>query len=449
MSADEPTPAATLPAFLDRPTRVRYGVLGFLCSLSVVLYLDRLCMGMAGPPIQNELQLSNLAMGFVNGAFLLAYGLFEVPTGWWGDRHGSRGVLLRIVLWWSAFTALTGAVTGLAMLLVVRFLFGAGEAGALPNAARVIRRWFPPGGRGPAQGSISTAALLGGVLAPPLTQRLMELVGWRWAFVVFGLIGVGWAVVFYLWFRDDPAVHPDVNDAERRLIAGGEADLKPAAAHPPVPWKRVLASPNVWLLGGVISCSAFASYLYFFSYPKYLQAGRGVSERGSSWLTSMVLIGGAMGSILGGQLNDWLVRLMGNRRWTRRALASAGLGGAGLALLASIHTDSAFGAALWTTLASFTAGVSLTTWWAVVTDITGKHLGALFGLMNSLGVIGAFISQVFFGGMADWMGSRGHTGRDQWDPAFYAYTIVLLTGALGWLFVDGTRSIVAPEQTKE
>jgi MFS family permease len=443
MSADETSPAASLPVFA-RPTRVRYLVLGFLCSLSVVLYLDRLCMSMAGPPIQSELKLSNTVMGFVHGAFLLAYGLFEVPTGWWGDRHGSRGVLLRIVLWWSAFTALTGAATGLAMLLVVRFLFGAGEAGALPNAARVVSRWFPPGGRGPAQGSISTAALLGGVLAPPVTQQLMIQIGWRWTFVVFGAVGVLWAVVFYLWFRDDPAEHPAVNEAERRLISGGEFNSRPVESHPPVPWMRVLSSPNLWLLGGVISCSAFASYLYFSWYPKYLQAARGVSETDSSWLTSLVLMGGAVGCVFGGQLNDWLVRCTGNRRWTRRAVASGGLACAGLALLASIHTDWALGAALWTTLASFTAGIALTTWWAVVTDVAGKHLGALFGLMNSLGVVGGFASQVFFGQMADWMGDLGHRGRDQWDPAFYGYTLVLLTGAFGWLFVDGTRSIVEP-----
>ena len=116
-----------------KPTRTRYGVLGFLCSLSFVLYLDRVCIGQAAVPMQRDLGLSNTELGYAFGAFTIAYGLFEVPTGRWGDRFGSRGVLARIVLWWSFFTAMTGAATGLTMLVVVRFLFGAGEAGAIPT----------------------------------------------------------------------------------------------------------------------------------------------------------------------------------------------------------------------------------------------------------------------------------------------------------------------------
>src|SRR5919197_5127949 len=105
-------------------------------------------MAQAVAPIQRELDLTNTQISYVLMAFTLAYGLFEVPTGRLGDRHGSRAVLARIVVWWSAFTALTGTCTGFLSLLLVRFLFGAGEAGAYPNVARVIGRWYPPGERG-------------------------------------------------------------------------------------------------------------------------------------------------------------------------------------------------------------------------------------------------------------------------------------------------------------
>src|SRR5262245_31241288 len=174
----------------NEPTRVRYGVLGYLCALSLILYIDRICISKAGPSMQDDLDLSNTQMSFVFGAFTIAYGLFEVPTGRLGDRYGSRGVLTRIVLWWSLFTALTGCVwnftldSGYAMvlpgigveflllinsfiaLLVIRFLFDAGEAGALPNSTRVVARWFPPGQRGPAQGLINTSMLVGGAATP-------------------------------------------------------------------------------------------------------------------------------------------------------------------------------------------------------------------------------------------------------------------------------------------
>ena len=131
------------PALPGQPTRVRYGVLAFLAAMTFVLYLDRACIGQALPVIQQELKLTEWDKSVILNAFALAYALFEIPAGRWGDRFGSRGVLTRIVVWWSIFTALTGAAWGLVMLVVVRFLFGAGEAAALPNAARVLREWFP------------------------------------------------------------------------------------------------------------------------------------------------------------------------------------------------------------------------------------------------------------------------------------------------------------------
>src|SRR5262245_11240242 len=152
---------------LPRPTAVRYGVLCFLGPLSLLLYLDRVCIGQAETWIREELGLTKSHMGWIFNAFMLAYCLFEVPTGHWGDRFGSRGVITRIVLWWSLFTALTGAAFGFWSLVAIRFLFGAGEAGAFPNAARVVTRWFPTGERGLARGAITTTSLIGGALAPP------------------------------------------------------------------------------------------------------------------------------------------------------------------------------------------------------------------------------------------------------------------------------------------
>src|SRR6516164_5939329 len=205
----------------ERPTAVRYGVLGFLAAMTFVLYLDRVCIGQAAPQIQRDLSISETWMGVVFAAFTLSYAVFEVPTGRWGDRFGSRGVLTRIVVWWSFFTAMTGAAVGFWMLLAVRFLFGAGEAGALPNSARVLRAWFPDSSRGRAQGLVTTSMLIGGAVAPIVSQPLIDWIGWRWAFFVFGLIGVVWAVSFYLWFRDDPAEHPATNAAERQWITAG------------------------------------------------------------------------------------------------------------------------------------------------------------------------------------------------------------------------------------
>jgi MFS family permease len=419
---------------------VRYQVLALLCALAFILYLDRLCISKAAPAIERELRLSHTWMGVVFAAFTLAYCLFEVPTGAWGDRHGSRGVLTRIVLWWSAFTALTGAAVGLGSLLAVRFLFGAGEAGALPNTARVLARWFPPGRRGPAQGLINTTALVGGAVAPVAAAHLIDWVGWRAAFVLFALPGLAWALAFHRWFRDDPADHPAVGAAERRLLAGGAA--RPGGAgHPPVPWGAVLSSANVWLLGGVISCTAFNSYLVFSWYPTYLEQGRGVGPVAAGWLAGLVLLAGALGSTAGGFLGDWVSRRAGGSGRGRRGLGFGALALAAGLLLLGARAEAAVPSALWTAAATCAYFSTLASWWGVVTAISGRHLGALFGLLNSLGGVGAVCSQLFLGWFADRMAALGYEGRQQWDPALYVYGGVLLLGAFGWLGIDATRPI--------
>ncbi|MFO0846025.1 MAG: MFS transporter [Gemmataceae bacterium] len=223
------------------PSRARIGVLAFLCTLTFVLYLDRVCIAQALPRIRDDLGLSLKEGAYVLMAFQLAYGLFEVPTGHWGDRIGSRAVLTRIAVWWSLFTALTAACTGLYSLLAVRFLFGVGEAGALPNVARVVARWFPQPERGRVTGIVQTTMVLGGATSPLLAAYIIESLGCRWAFVLFGTTGVVWAA-FFRWFRDDPAQHPQVNPGE--LAALGDGGSGGVVHREGIPWQRRTPQPE-------------------------------------------------------------------------------------------------------------------------------------------------------------------------------------------------------------
>src|SRR5262245_35924035 len=180
--------------------RFRYLVLLLLVLLSVITYLDRISIGVAARDIQAELSLSDSQWGWVLGAFLLAYGLFEIPSGGFGDRFGQRKVLTRIVLWWSAFTALTPLAQSYGMLVATRFLFGAGEAGAYPNASGCISRWFPAGERARAQGLVWGASRLGGALTPLIVVPLKAALGWKTCFWLFGSLGVVWAIAWMWWF---------------------------------------------------------------------------------------------------------------------------------------------------------------------------------------------------------------------------------------------------------
>jgi MFS transporter, ACS family, glucarate transporter len=462
-----PTEAGAIadPVGTSGPTRVRYGVLAFLAAMTFVLYLDRACIGQALPVIQRELSLTEWDKSVILNSFALAYAIFEIPAGRWGDRFGSRGVLTRIVVWWSLFTAMTGAAWGFVMLVIVRFLFGAGEAGALPNAARILREWFPDTSRARAQGLVTAAMMLGGAAAPRASQWLIEAVGWRWTFVVFAMCGAVWAVAFYVWFRDDPAEHPATNEAERLLIAEGRERPGVAArpddalagdsangdvkAHGPIPWRQVFPSANIWLLSALVALSSAMYELLASWYPTYLQSARGAEAGLSSWLASMVLAAGACATISSGWLSDWLVLRTGNHRWGRTAQAAAGWGLAALGILASIWIDSTRMASVCIAATAFGLQFALPVWWACATQISGRHVGALFGLMNMFGSLGRIAANSFVGGLADWRKSLGYSGRAQWDPALYGFALAALIGVVLWSLVDPRKPVesadIAPE----
>lgn len=419
-----PDPAA------ERPTRARFVLAAWLCGLSLILYLDRICMGQALVPIQTDLNLSNTQMAVVMMAFMLAYGLFEIPTGWLGDRIGSKAILVRIVLWWSVFTALTGAATGFTTLFLVRFLFGAGEAGAYPMAARVIARWFPVGERGRVQGAMLTAAQLGAVLAPVLAQWVIHAAGWQWSFALFGLVGVVWAVGFWVWFKEDPATHPRVNAAELARIQDGAG---PPPAHPgPIPWRAVFSNRGILVLGLIQTIGAFFTYFFYSWFSKYLVAARGLDPDDTGFMSSFVLTGGAVGVFAGGYITDRITARSPDPWRSRRYLGIGCYLTAAACLFGGAQCDDPWLLSKLFFAAFCLMHVTLPNWWSCAIPQGGKHIGALFGLMNGMGVFGGLISQGFVGVFADWQEGRGLSGRERWDPIFGVYVAVLLSGAVAW-----------------
>ena len=254
-------------------TRMKYQhrVLGLLSLLAVITYLDRVCISVAGPRMQDALHISPQAWGWVMSAFFISYSAFEIPAGMLGDRIGPRRVLTRIVLWWSAFTSLTGAVTSYPILLLVRFCFGMGEAGAYPNIGVVVSRWMPANRRARALGVVWMMSQLGGALAPLLVVPIMIHFGWQAAFYLFGVVGLAWCVVWYAWFRDTPAEKPGISAAELAEIGEGKPLHSPTA----LPWAVVLRSGNLWRVMAIAACYVYALAFFQSWFQTYLVKGRG------------------------------------------------------------------------------------------------------------------------------------------------------------------------------
>lgn len=424
-----------------RPTRVRWKVLGWLCSLSAITYIGRICIIQIRPDIEQSLNLTPASIAYAFSAFSLAYALFEIPTGWLGDKLGPRKVLTRIVLCWVAFTALTGAAWNLASLVTFRFLFGMGEAGAFPNIARAGREWFPFSERGIAQGLVWTSARWGGAAAPLLIVALDYHWGWRWGLVLLSGLGLIWLWGFYSRFKDSPEEDATVNDAERALIG---ATVNPASTQPPLSWTTMLRSPTLWFLS-LMYFASNAGWSFFASWiTPYLQKDLGLSGVRLVLASGGPLFFGGIACLLGGFVTDRQVRLWG-KRWGRTLQGVFAYGAGGLFLLAAVWSTPSHVVLAYTAvcLSSFIKDFGMAASWATTIDVGDRYSGTVAGFMNSVGNLGQMVSVPIVAQLALWAGTAGHPS---WKISLYYYAAMFFVASVSWLFVNPKRVIVYSAQ---
>jgi len=420
---------ALQPAPGLHPTRARYWVVVFAIALAIIQYVDRVAISKAMPLIQRDLHFTHVQAGYIFGAFTLAYALFEIPTGWLGDRFGPRKVLLRIVLWWSFFTAATAHATSATAMMVVRFLFGAGEAGCFPNVTKAFSTWLRPDERVRAQGVLWLAARWGGAVTPLLVLGVLGLVSsWRRAFELFGALGLVWAFFFYRWFRDNPHDHPSVNDAEKAMLTGVE---NLASRHAKVPWAVFFRSRSAWLLWLQYACLSYAWYFYITWFPTYLDNTQGarLGPVALAVLAGLPLFGGGFGCLISGFFASALARRVGGVGRARKGLAAFGFVAAAACLLASDQArGNAVALAVLFGLAGLFNDFALPCAWGTCMDVGGRFAGTFSGAMNMMGNLGGFLAPIATGYILDLTGN--------WSLVFLISSIVYVVAALSWLLLD-------------
>jgi MFS family permease len=424
------------PGVVARPTRVRYWLIVFAVSLAVVTYIDRVCIAWATPFMEHDLGLTEVQMGLAFSAFGWAYALFEIPGGFLGDWIGPRRVLMRIVLWWSFFTAATGWAWSATSLRLTRFLFGAGEAGCFPNLTKAFTTWLPENERVRAQGIMWLSARWGGAFTPLLVVPVIASVGWRHSFELFGCLGVVWAVVFYFWYRDDPLTHPSLNAAERDLL---RQSSKLAGGHPDVPWGLFLRSRQVWMLCWQYFCLSYGWYFYITWLPSYMQEGRHMAIGSSKWLGILPLFMGGLGNPAAVIVTGWLTRVTRDVGKTRRIIACFGFTGASAFLVYSTTLRDPLFALLAIGMASFCNDLVMPGAWAAAMDVGGTHAGTLSGAMNMWGNIGGAICPMVIAYILTWTDKN-------WNLTFYLSAAIYLVGIVCWLLLDPVTPL---EKTKE
>ena len=334
-----------------RPSHTRHVVLAMIVAAYMITYMDRVNIASAVPVIQKDMGFSMITIGWIFASFRWGYAFFQIPGGWLGDRIGGRRALAVVVVWWSVFTSLTAFAWNATSMGIFRFFFGMGEAGAFPIATRSLSRWMLPTERGFAQGITHAASRLGAALTPALVVMMMIRFGWRTPFFIFGLIGLGWAALWYWYYRDTPSQHSRINAAERQLIENA-LGVRDASVRT-VPWRRILRSPSLWTLSLMYFCYGYAIDVYLDWFPKYLNEHRGFNLTQMGFYASLPLLAGAAGDLLGGTVSDRFAKRFSNLRLARRAVALAGFLLAAVFILPATFTQNSTASVLYSCVAVF------------------------------------------------------------------------------------------------
>jgi sugar phosphate permease len=425
--------SAAPPAAEAHPTHVRHVILALTVAAYVITYMDRVVISTAVPSIQKEFGFSIVTMGWILGAFQWAYALFQIPGGWFGDRIGPRRALTLIVMWWSVFTSATTLAWNAISMASVRFLFGMGEAGAFPIATRSLSRWMLPSERGFSQGITHAGSRLGAALTPALVAFIIAGYGWRAPFVIFGMLGLLWASVWFWYYRDSPAEHKGVNAAERDLIQSGLGSV--AKTRRAVPWKQILSSPQMWMVCAMYFCYAYNVSVYLTWFPKYLSDHRGFSLQKMGLYASLPLLAGTIGDLCGGWISDILAKRIFDITMARRVVAISGFLLSAVSIVLATLTSDPLQSVIYSCFAmlgmELTVGVS----WAVTIDIGGESAGSVSALMNTFGNTGGATASVLTGYLVQAAG---------WNLPFLIIAGLSVVAALLFLRIDAGRPLIRP-----
>ncbi len=388
-----------------------------LVILGMVTFLDRINISVAGSSIMHDLHLSPAQWGWVQSAFILSYGLLQIPMGALGDRFGHRNILAAIVLWWSAFTAFTGMAGGLMSLLVIRFMFGIGEAGSSPCSTGVISRWFEKDEVGKAQGYVWAASRMGGALTPFVVIPVMVTVGWRAAFYLLGALGVIWAIVWWLYYRDS-------RETSRT------SSLRNTSSTSSLPW---FGNRQFWLICGMYFFYAFGSWFFFSWFPTFMELGRGFDKTELTYAVAVPFIMSMMGNIAGGHLTDRLTKRYGIKIG-RKALGSTSLAVSAVCMFLAAFIPGKMAVFVFLSLCFGIFDLMLPSAWALCIDLGKRHAGTISGAMNTAGNIGGFCCGILFGELVQQSGN--------YNLPLYMIAVMLIISAILFFFINPEKPIV-------
>ncbi len=408
---------------------VRWVLIFWMFLISAVAYLDRVNISIAGHFIQEEYQLSNVQLGWIFSAFVLGYALFQAPGGKLADRFGPRRILLLAAIWWAIFTSLTALVPGtmvnaLAVLLLVRFSLGVGEAVVYPASNRLVASWIPSQERGIANGLIFSGVGAGAGVTPPLIAYILTHYGWRWSFWISAAIGLIAGGVWYAISRDRPEQHPWMTEEEQARIQAGLPRTSAAAGS--IAWSTVLRSREMLAMSVSYFAYGYAAYIFFTWFFIYLSTVRGLNLKASALYGMLPFLAMATCSPLGGWISDRLTKRYG-KRIGRCGIAVFGIGLAAVFIAMGTQAKDAHLASVILAGGAGALYLSQSSFWSVTADLGGTSAGMVSGFMNMVGQFGGVVTASLTPVLANHFG---------WTASFLVAAGLCAMGSLLWLLVD-------------
>ena len=413
----------------------RSWILVMLIFLGVVTFLDRINITVAGSAIMRDLNLTPDQWGWILSAFILSYGLMQIPMGAMGDKRGHRSTLALIVLWWSAFTAFTGMAGGFVSLILIRFMFGIGEAGSSPCSTGVISRWFPKKEVGKAQGFIWAASRMGGALTPFIVLPVITYLGWRAAFYILGAVGVIWSIVWYLFYRNQPKEMRGISAEE--IAEAPVTQMAVSTEKVSIPWKSLLSSKQFWLILSMYFFYAFGSWFFFSWFPTFMELGRGFEKDQLTYAIAVPFVMSMIGNISGGYLTDKLSAKYG-LKVGRKALGSSSLIVSAIFMFLAAFIPGKMQVFIFLSLAFGIIDLMLPSAWALCVDLGKKYSGAVSGAMNTAGNLGGFVCSLIFGYVVSATGN--------YNLPLYIIAGMLVISAIIFMFIDPTKQLISDEE---
>ena len=408
-------------------------VLVFLTFLHTVnLYIDRAAISAGRNSMVADLGLTDIEFGWVMAMFTLGYALFQAPTGYFADSRGPRFVLTAIIIFWSFCTAITAAAKNFIQLLIIRFIFGVGEAGAFPALSKVVYNWFPLKERGIVQGINFSGSRIGAAFTLPLVAWMISEIGWRWSFILVGLVGAAYAVFWYFVFRDKPEDSKWISESEKEFIIKNRQ--QPTVGElPPFSMKVLLKSKNMWLAMGQYICSNFTFYFTLTWMLPYIADRFQIDMIQAGMYSMFPLLSGALGNWVSGWLVDSIYSRSNNLKTSRRVPAIIGFCLAALGMVMVTMVQSPVLAVVFMSIAIFGADMTLSPSWSFCIDISKERAGVISGTMNMAGNLGAFVTIIAYPYL--FAATNSHV------PFFYICAILSLFAILMWSFMNPDKPL--------